>query len=86
MIPLSLLFWHVYYENAGLTEISVSNAPSEGDSVMRNAVTAALNTAFGVSSPTALADYVMYCLPPGTMSGIAYAYINSWNSVYSDNW
>eukprot|EP00957_Ditylum_brightwellii_P196488 14971448-Ditylum_brightwellii.AAC.1 len=41
---------------------------------------------FGVSNPSKLANHVMYCLPPGTMSGIAYAYINSWNSVYSDNW
>jgi hypothetical protein len=28
----------------------------------------------------------MYCLPSGAMAGIAYAYINSWNSVYSNDW
>ena len=28
----------------------------------------------------------MYCLPPGTLSGIAYAFINSWMSVYSNEW
>ena len=28
----------------------------------------------------------MYCLPPNTMQGIAYATINSWNSVYSNEW
>ena len=53
---------------------------------MRPAITAALNAQFGVSSPTQLADHVMYCLPAATMSGIAYAYINSWNSVYSNQW
>jgi hypothetical protein len=31
-------------------------------------------------------DSWMYCLPPGTMSGIAYAFINSWMSVYSNEW
>jgi hypothetical protein len=40
--------------------------------------TAAINAEFGVSNPSALANHVMYCLPTGTMSGIAYAYINSW--------
>jgi hypothetical protein len=57
----------------------------QGDGIMRNAITAALNENFGVS-PSNLADHVMYCLPAGTMSGIAYAYINSWNSVYSNQW
>ena len=37
-------------------------------------------------SPNQIADHVMYCLPPETMSGIAYAYKNSWNSVYSNQW
>jgi len=45
-----------------------------------------LNSQFGVGSPTVLADHVLYCFPPNTMSGIAYAYYNSWNSLYSDNW
>jgi len=31
-------------------------------------------------------DYVMYCLPDGVTGGIAYAYINSWLSVYNDDW
>jgi hypothetical protein len=58
----------------------------KGDWAMQNAITAALKQNFGVSSPAALADHVMYCLPPGTMNGIAYAYVNSWMSVYSDQW
>ena len=32
-------------------------------------------------------DHIMLCLPPGTSGNwIAYAYINSWLSVYNDNW
>ena len=70
----------------GSTTVTVTTSTTEGDGVMRNAITAELNSQFGVSSPTQLAKHVMYCLPSGTMSGIAYAYINSWNSVYSNQW
>lgn len=38
------------------------------------------------SRPSQIADHVMYCLPPETMSGIAKAYKNSWNSLYSNEW
>jgi len=31
-------------------------------------------------------DYVMLCLPPGTGSWVAYAYVNGWLSVYNDYW
>lgn len=32
-------------------------------------------------------DHVMLCIPPGTSGNwIAYAYINSWLSVYNDDW
>ncbi|KAL7490720.1 hypothetical protein ACHAWT_000256 [Skeletonema menzelii] len=69
----------------GVVTVTLSGySTSQGDGTVRNAVTSALNTAFG--SATSLADHLMYCMPPGTMSGIAYAYINSWNSVYSNNW
>ena len=70
----------------GVVTVTVSTAVADGSSTMRNAITAKLNSDFNVSSPNQLANHVMYCLPPGTMSGIAYAYINSWNSVYSDYW
>ena len=65
-----------------LSDVSTSN----GDSAMRNAVTRELERKFGVSHPTVLADHVMYCFPPGTFDGVAYAYVNSWNSVYNDEW
>eukprot|EP00957_Ditylum_brightwellii_P175950 13397682-Ditylum_brightwellii.AAC.1 len=63
----------------GAVTVKVNTAVSEGaDGTMRNEISETLKTMFGVSSPIVLADYLMYCLPPGTMSGIAYAYINSW--------
>ena len=55
----------------GVVTITVATNTSEGDGVMRNDITAKLNSVFGVTSPTALANHVMYCLPPGTMGGIA---------------
>jgi len=70
----------------GVVTVTVSTTVAEGDGPMRNAITAKLNSVFNVSSPNQLANHVMYCLPPGTMNGIAYAYINSWMSVYSDYW
>lgn len=72
--------------NNGVVDIKVSLAVSAGDSSVRNAVTTKINSVFGVTSPDKLANHVMYCLPSGTMGGIAYAYINSWNSVYSNDW
>jgi hypothetical protein len=72
--------------NNGVVDIKVPYSISAGDSVIRNEVTTKLNSVFGVGSPVELANHVMYCMPSGTMSGIAYAYINSWNSVYSNEW
>ena len=72
--------------NGGVTTVTVPSASTDGDSVMNNDIFAALNTKFNVGSPKQIANHVMYCLPAGTMSGIAYANINNWRSVYSDNW
>ena len=72
--------------NNGVYTVTVSSKPSDGDSKMNNDIVAALNEKFDVSSPNQIADHVMYCLPAGTMSGIAYANVNNWRSVYSDNW
>ncbi|GFH55217.1 hypothetical protein CTEN210_11693 [Chaetoceros tenuissimus] len=72
--------------NGGVTTVQVSSSTTDGDSVMNNQIATALNTNFGVSSPNQIANHVMYCLPAGTMSGIAYANVNNWRSVYSDNW
>jgi hypothetical protein len=70
----------------GVVDIKVNLDKSAGDSMVSNAVTAKINSVFGVSNPNVLADNVMYCYPSGVLNGIAYAYVNSWNSVYSDEW
>ena len=72
----------------GVTTVHVNVNTSEGDTIMRNAITRALNYNFSVNSPTLLANRVMYCLPANTIEddGIAYAFLNSWLSVYSNNW
>jgi hypothetical protein len=67
----------------GVREVSISQTVTNvADDVVRNAVTAAI----GGGKPS-YADYVMYCLPSGTSgSWIAYAYVNSWMSVYNNQW
>lgn len=70
----------------GVATVTVNTALADGHAAMSNTITAQLKSDFGVSNPNQLANHVMYCLPSGTMGYIAYAYINSWNSVYSDNW
>ena len=70
----------------GTTTVTVPSSTTNGDSVMTNDIVDELNRQFGVISPSLLAHHVMFCLPPNTMSGIAYAYVNSWQSVYSDDW
>jgi hypothetical protein len=71
----------------GVVTISVDVA-AEGntDANVRNAVTNKIRATFG-DNMQSVADYWMYCLPPGTDGGwIAYAYINSYISVYNNNW
>ena len=73
----------------GTITVTVSTTTGQGDDVMRNAVTTALNTQFGVSNPGQLADHILYCLPPGALKGVAYGYIAwpmNWLTVYNNRW
>ena len=70
----------------GVVTITVDVSTSQGDVAMRNAVTNEINAQFGVSSPTQITNHALYCMPPNTMGGIAYAFIYGWMSVYSDTW
>ena len=70
----------------GVVEVTVSTScPGICDGDMSNEVNIPLQSAFGITA-SSIANHVMHCLPPGAMDGIAKAYVNSWNSVYSDNW
>ena len=70
----------------GVATVEITeNVNGADDGTIRNAITNAGNSKFG--NMQSQFDYVMQCLPPGTNgSWIAYAYVNSWLSVYNDNW
>lgn len=73
--------------NDGVHTLSISmNVIGASDDTVRTAVVTAGDAEFG-GSLQGVANYVMLCLPPGTSGGwIAYAYVNSWLSVYNDEW
>ena len=80
----------------GTTTVTVSaNANNMDIATFEDDITMAINTQFGVTSPSDLADFVLYCAPPGvkdgtrTNWGYAYSYSGTnvpihWQSVYSD--
>jgi hypothetical protein len=71
--------------NDGAIEVSISDCGSE--SAARNAATSVLTGILGKSPDSISNTYFMYCMPPGIgWTGIAYAYVNSWLSVYNDKW
>lgn len=76
----------------GVTTVHVPSVNvAQGTAVMRNAISKELNTIFGTTNPSELADYVIYCLPPGTFatgtySSVGYAYYNNWLSVFNNQW
>jgi aspartate carbamoyltransferase regulatory subunit len=69
----------------GVVTISPSVSTSVGDQSMVNTISAKLAEEFSTAASN-LADHVMYCLPPGTFEGLAYAYLNGFRSVYNDSW
>jgi hypothetical protein len=70
----------------GVVTVSVSAAASGTETAMINAITTALKTEFSVLSVHDLADYTMYCFPPGTTaaSTVAYAVLGGFVSYYND--
>jgi hypothetical protein len=62
-----------------IEEITIAADPTaDAKQTLENLATAAVDrTGF---------DLVMFCQPPGTTGWIAYAYINSWNSYYNNDW
>jgi hypothetical protein len=76
----------------GVYTISLPTTAISGidHNVIRDAMTAKAASDLGASL-NSIADYVMLCMPQGTLFGtaadwLAYAYVNSWLSVYNDNW
>lgn len=67
----------------GVMTVKVDVKVSQGDISLRNAITAKINQVYNVTSPKKIAQHVMYCLPPSD-GFVAYAFVNSWNSVFNN--
>ncbi len=65
----------------GVVTATVSKNNGAGEDALINAAISVLTSSLG-SSPSSIADFVMFCLPGGVMGGIAWAYIDYWMSVY----
>jgi hypothetical protein len=85
--PPLLLLLHML-PTSGATTVSVSAAATaNNDGAILNAAITEINAQFGVSSPSALANYILYFMPPGVLGGIAYAWVGGDSSVYGlDGW
>ena len=71
----------------GVCEVTIPNTVvGADDSEIRSAAISAATDLLG-DEPKNIADYVMVAIPPGTQGDwIAYAYLNSYLSVYNDQW
>ena len=72
----------------GVVEVNISvPLKTSTNGIIRNAVTAAVNSKLGFTLPGDL-DHVMYVLEACYVDcgWAAYAYVNSWNSVYQRNY
>jgi hypothetical protein len=70
--------------NNGVFDIRVNINCSAGEDNIVNAVTAKINSVFGVSNPNVLANHVMYYLPSGGSVGVAL--VNGGLSWHSNQW
>ena len=69
----------------GVIDVSISQTVNRTDSgTVWNAAEVALSAKLNVQDLGTLFDHVVYCLPSGTTSFVAYAYVGSWRSVYYD--
>ena len=71
--------------NGGGVDIEVDDCSREP--AARSAATRALASFLGQHPSTYSKTYFFYCMPPGIgFDAIAYAYLNSWLSVFNDEW
>lgn len=68
----------------GVYTVTITNNVGSDNGLIRDAAVDAATADLG-NLPSQF-DHVMVCIPPGSGSWLAYAYINSWLSVYNDNW
>jgi hypothetical protein len=73
------------YDGSGVVEVDINDYVDGADKFeVQDAMADAASEMFGDLSEQF--DHVMLCLPPGTGGWIAYAYVNSWLSVFNDDW
>lgn len=65
----------------GVVTATVSKNNGAGENALMNAAISVLTSSLG-ASPSNIADFVMFCVPNGVMDGIAWAYVDYWQSVY----
>jgi hypothetical protein len=71
----------------GVVDVTVNvNASGNTRQAIQAEANTQLQTLLGVSDPGTLFDLVLFCMPPGTGTWIAYAYINKWDSYYNNDW
>ncbi|KAJ1445098.1 hypothetical protein M885DRAFT_579810 [Pelagophyceae sp. CCMP2097] len=68
----------------GVVEVTV--AASSDDEVLRTTASDALTAALRVESLDDFFDHIMFVLPPGSGSWLAYAYLCNKVSVFNDDW
>eukprot|EP00980_Cylindrotheca_fusiformis_P003004 scaffold695_cov113-Cylindrotheca_fusiformis.AAC.1 len=70
----------------GATTIKIDIPTKQGDAKIMEAVNAKLVTEFGTSQAKDLADHIMYCLPPGTLTEkqLAFAFVNGYQIWFND--
>jgi len=75
---------------AGVGEVTLSiDVTGKDKNVVKQAMLDAAAEKYGNLSSKVNSgelDHVMLCIPPGTGGWVAYAYVNSWLSVYNDHW
>jgi hypothetical protein len=71
----------------GVMEVQVPlNATGASTMAIRDAAIGAVQTQYGVSTITDLADHVMICIPPGTGNWAGSSPVQSWRIVMNDVW
>ena len=69
----------------GVMTVKIDALPSDGEDAARQSIIQKLKEVFK-TSPSNLADHVMFCLPPGVMEngGTARASVTHWYSMFSN--
>lgn len=71
-------------DGTGIVTINIDVSPGSGSTALQSAAAAEATNVYGNLASNY--DLVMFCLPGGSGNWIAYAYLNSYLSVYNNFW